>query len=238
MTAGRDLFQALGRVRAAKVDVVHTVRADLDALVAQLSQVVEGASWQIGAGQRRACVAAHETDGGVQGAGQATLAQRGPGDLGEVQIRVVERQDNERLFARLAGAPQSLSQRDYLEVAAQVIRALAQRLRRLVQTVESLALKEVRQRVAAILLQLVVERGPEFTLPASIEQMAAQLGTVREVVSRALHGFAPLRGRKVERARSWPQAETSGPTACFGGCPRTPARVHRREAGVRGESAQ
>jgi CRP-like cAMP-binding protein len=39
-------------------------------------------------------------------------------------------------------------------------------------------------------------------LPASNEQIAAELGTVREVVSRALHGFAhdgpvELEGRRV-----------------------------------------
>jgi CRP-like cAMP-binding protein len=93
--------------------------------------------------------------------------------------------------------------REYPEVAQQVIRALAQRLRRLVQTVEGLALKEVRQRVAALLLQLSHAHGHEFALPTSIEQMAGQLGSAREVISRALHGFAhdgliELDGRRVK----------------------------------------
>jgi CRP-like cAMP-binding protein len=92
--------------------------------------------------------------------------------------------------------------REYPEIAREVIRALAQRLRRLVQTVEGLALKEVRQRVAGLLLQLAEEHGPEFELPSSIEQIAAQLGTAREVVSRTLHGYARdgllnLEGRRV-----------------------------------------
>ncbi|MBI3910872.1 MAG: Crp/Fnr family transcriptional regulator [Armatimonadetes bacterium] len=92
--------------------------------------------------------------------------------------------------------------REYPEVAHRVIAALAQRLRRLVQTVEELALKEVRQRVAAMLLRLAEQHGPEFTLPTSNEQLAAQLGTVREVVSRAINGFAhdgliELEGRQV-----------------------------------------
>lgn len=87
----------------------------------------------------------------------------------------------ERFGALLRGHP---------ELAQQVIQALAQRLRRLVQTVESLALKEVRQRVAALLLRFAQEQGQTFTLPASNEQIAGQLGTVREVVSRTLHGFA------------------------------------------------
>jgi CRP-like cAMP-binding protein len=51
-------------------------------------------------------------------------------------------------------------------------------------------LKEVRQRVAGLLLELADQHGLEFALPASNEQIAAQLGTAREVVSRALHGFA------------------------------------------------
>jgi CRP/FNR family transcriptional regulator len=80
--------------------------------------------------------------------------------------------------------------RAHPELAEQVIRALALRLRRLVRMVEELGLKEVRQRVAAMLVRLAGEHGPEFALPASIEQTAAQLGTVREVVSRALHSFA------------------------------------------------
>jgi CRP-like cAMP-binding protein len=80
--------------------------------------------------------------------------------------------------------------RERPELAEQVIRALGQRLRRLVQTVEGLALKEVRQRVAAVLLQLAVQHGPQFTLPFSNEQLAAQLGTAREVVSRTMHGFS------------------------------------------------
>jgi CRP/FNR family transcriptional regulator len=92
--------------------------------------------------------------------------------------------------------------RERPELAEQVIRALAGRLRRLVQTVEGLALKEVRQRVAAVLLQLADQHGLEFTLPFSIEQIAGQLGSAREVISRALHGFAhdgliDLEGRQV-----------------------------------------
>jgi CRP/FNR family transcriptional regulator len=92
--------------------------------------------------------------------------------------------------------------RAHPELAEQVIRALAMRLRRLVRMVEDLGLREVRQRVAALLVRLEGEHGAEFTLPASNEQIAAQLGTVREVVSRALHGFAhdrliELEGRQV-----------------------------------------
>jgi CRP/FNR family transcriptional regulator len=80
--------------------------------------------------------------------------------------------------------------RAHPELAEQVIRALGLRLRRLVRMVEELGLKEVRQRVASMLVRLAGEHGAEFALPTSIEQTAAQLGTVREVVSRALHGFA------------------------------------------------
>jgi CRP-like cAMP-binding protein len=88
------------------------------------------------------------------------------------------------------------------EIAREVIRALSLRLRRLVRMTEDLALKEARQRVAALLLQLAEEHGPEFVLPASNEQIAARLGTVREVVSRAVNGFAhdgliELEGRRV-----------------------------------------
>lgn len=88
------------------------------------------------------------------------------------------------------------------DLAGGVIRTLAGRLRKLVEMVEAFALKEVRQRVAGLLLMLAEQHGPEFTLPANNEQIAARLGTVREVVSRALHGFAQdgliqLNGRSV-----------------------------------------
>jgi CRP/FNR family transcriptional regulator len=93
--------------------------------------------------------------------------------------------------------------RERPELAEQVIRALSERLRRLVQTVEGLALKEVRQRVAALLLQWTEAHGTEFALPFTIEQIAGQLGSAREVISRALHGFAhdgliELEGRRVK----------------------------------------
>ncbi|MGV3722993.1 MAG: Crp/Fnr family transcriptional regulator [Actinomycetota bacterium] len=80
--------------------------------------------------------------------------------------------------------------RESPELAREVIQTLAGRLRKLVQMVESIALKEVRQRVAGLLVMLADQHGLEFTLPASNEQIAAQLGTAREVVSRAMHSFA------------------------------------------------
>jgi CRP/FNR family transcriptional regulator len=100
-----------------------------------------------------------------------------------------EAAEDSLIFA-LGREPFSRLLRAHPEIAEQVIRTLSQRLRRLVQGMEELALKEVRQRVAAVLLRLATQHGSEFALPATNEQIAAQLGTVREVVSRALHGFA------------------------------------------------
>ena len=84
-----------------------------------------------------------------------------------------------------------------------MIQTLAGRLRKLVQMVESFALKDVRQRLAGLLLLLAEQHGTEFTLPASNEQIAAQLGTVREVISRAMRSFVhegllELHGRTVK----------------------------------------
>jgi CRP/FNR family transcriptional regulator len=65
-------------------------------------------------------------------------------------------------------------------------------LRRLVGIIEELSFTTVRQRLIAALLKLaesegiISSRGVEFQLPASHQELANQLGTVRELISRNL----------------------------------------------------
>jgi CRP/FNR family transcriptional regulator, cyclic AMP receptor protein len=66
------------------------------------------------------------------------------------------------------------------------------RLRRLVGIIEELSFTTVRQRLVSALVRLAQtegrqsERGIEFELPGTHQEMAHQLGTVRELVSRNL----------------------------------------------------
>jgi CRP-like cAMP-binding protein len=69
-------------------------------------------------------------------------------------------------------------------VAASVTKVLASRLRHLTMLVEDLSLRQVIQRVARLLLE--ESAGGSSTIQLTHQQMAARVGTAREVVSRAL----------------------------------------------------
>ncbi len=69
------------------------------------------------------------------------------------------------------------------------LRALAIRIRRLLHLVEEISLHEVPERIARYLLAQAKERGACFTLDYTHAELAAQLGTVREVVTRTLNRF-------------------------------------------------
>ena len=94
------------------------------------------------------------------------------------------------------------------QVALKVLRVVGTRLRKLVGIIEELSFTTVRHRLAAFLLRLAkregarVEGGTEITLPASNQELAAQIGTVRELVSRNLSRFQAekliqMDGRKI-----------------------------------------
>jgi CRP/FNR family transcriptional regulator len=79
---------------------------------------------------------------------------------------------------------------------------LGERLRHLVALVDELSLLEVPQRLAKYLLDVREQRGAEFTLNLSNQEIASRLGTVREIVSRNLHrleqqGAIAIEGRKI-----------------------------------------
>jgi CRP/FNR family transcriptional regulator len=81
------------------------------------------------------------------------------------------------------------------QVALKVLRVVGARLRRLVGIIEELSFTTVRHRLAAYLLRLAraegkhTRGGVEVTLPSSNQELAAQIGTVRELVSRNLSRF-------------------------------------------------
>ena len=78
------------------------------------------------------------------------------------------------------------------EVALKVLRVVGARLRKLVGIIEELSFTTVRHRLSAYLLRLAqtegkpVAQGVEITLPSNNQELAAQIGTVRELVSRNL----------------------------------------------------
>lgn len=82
------------------------------------------------------------------------------------------------------------------QVALKVLRVVGARLRRLVGIIEELSFTTVRHRLAAFLVRLAKaseERaaagGIEITLPANNQELASQIGTVRELISRNLSRF-------------------------------------------------
>lgn len=81
---------------------------------------------------------------------------------------------------------------EHPEVALKVLSVVGARLRRLVGIIEELSFTTIRQRLIAVLLKLAQSEGKttaagvEFQLPASHQELASQLGTVRELISRNL----------------------------------------------------
>jgi CRP/FNR family transcriptional regulator len=90
-----------------------------------------------------------------------------------------------------------------------VLRVIGGRLRRLVGIIEELSFTTVRHRLIALLVRLGKTEGTRngdaitLTLPANNSELAAQIGTVRELVSRNLsrlqsEGLIQVDNRKLE----------------------------------------
>ncbi len=142
---------------------------------------------------------------GVFGAGES---------LGEVSMfdegpylasaRVVE--DGRVLFLPL-GEVQALYE-THAGVAHAVVRELGARVRRLASLVDRLSLQDVPTRVASAVLTHAeamgaLRTGARYRLPRTQEELAAELGTTREGVARALRrlraaGAIEQRGRMIE----------------------------------------
>ena len=103
--------------------------------------------------------------------------------LGEAALLMVRKQD----FQELCLA--------HPEVALKMLRVVGARLRRLVGIIEELSFTTVRHRLASLLLRAAQREGRPtaeglaVTLPANNQELAAQIGTVRELVSRNLSRF-------------------------------------------------
>jgi len=77
------------------------------------------------------------------------------------------------------------------KVVLKVLKVVGARLRRLVGIIEELSFTTVRSRLISFLVRLAQEgkkttRGIEAALPASNQELASHIGTVRELVSRNL----------------------------------------------------
>ena len=94
------------------------------------------------------------------------------------------------------------------QVSLKVLRVVGARLRRLVGIIEELSFTTVRHRLAAFLVRLAkgsperTTEGIEIMLPANNQELASQIGTVRELVSRNLsrfqaEGMLKIDGRRV-----------------------------------------
>lgn len=97
---------------------------------------------------------------------------------------------------------------EHMELFWHAARVLAHKVRHLASLVESLALRNVEQRVAQFVISIARERGlPEgntciVELKLTRSQIAARLGSAREVVSRALthldeSGLIEIQGRRL-----------------------------------------
>ncbi|HKQ77276.1 MAG TPA: Crp/Fnr family transcriptional regulator [Blastocatellia bacterium] len=94
------------------------------------------------------------------------------------------------------------------QIALAALKMLAGRLRKCAELVEALSLREVDQRLARWLLSEARARGRrdasgiEVTLALTNQQIAARIGSIREVVSRALsrlqqNGLIIVDGRRI-----------------------------------------
>jgi CRP/FNR family transcriptional regulator, cyclic AMP receptor protein len=81
---------------------------------------------------------------------------------------------------------------EHPEVALKVLSVVGARLRRLVGIIEELSFTTIRHRLISVLVKLAQTEGAKtdagiaFQLPGSHQELANQLGTVRELISRNL----------------------------------------------------
>jgi CRP/FNR family transcriptional regulator len=136
---------------------------------------------------------------GSDGREQVIHMERAPATIAEVPVfddrpypsTVAAEEDATLLFIAKRDVRQlSLS---HPQIALAALKLLAGRLRRCAELVETLSLREVGQRLAFLLLMEARARGRRIAsgglvveLRQTNQQIAARIGTVREVVSRAL----------------------------------------------------
>jgi CRP-like cAMP-binding protein len=91
--------------------------------------------------------------------------------------------------------------RDHPQVAANVARVLAERVRHFASLVEDLSFRNVLSRVAKLLLEYA-ENGRKAERPRLTQQeMAAMVGTAREIVGRSLRALEEKGAIRIDRHR-------------------------------------
>ena len=141
----------------------------------------------------------------VEGAG-GSVAELPVFDGGDYPASAAALSDSQLLFVSKKDFQALCLERP--QVALKVLKVVGSRLRKLVGIIEELSFTTVRHRLAALLLRLAERRGQrtprgvEFTLRGSNQELAAHIGTVRELVSRNLsrlkaEGLVKLEGKTV-----------------------------------------
>ena len=134
----------------------------------------------------------------MDGREQTIHVERVGGILAEVSVfdggpypsTTMAEEDSELLF--LAKEDVRRFMLKYPEMALTALAIMAKKLRTVASLAEQLALKDVSQRLAMLLLEeaqrknQVLRDGVSFSMPLSHMQLASRLGSVREVVSRSL----------------------------------------------------
>ena len=119
----------------------------------------------------------------------ATVAEVPVFDDGTYPSTVAAEEDTDTLFLAKRDVRQLCLQHPEISLAA--VKVLASRLRRCAELVEALSLKEVGQRLARFLVSEARRHGQPsadgvcLTLTQTNQQIAARVGSVREVISRA-----------------------------------------------------
>ena len=150
----------------------------------------------------------------LDGREQIIHVERAGATVGEVPVfddgtypsTVAAEEDTDTLFLGRRDVRQLCLRHPAIPLAA--LRVLAARLRRCAELVEMLSLTEVGQRVARLLVSEARRHGQltgdgvSLNLPQTNQQIAARVGSVREVVSRALSrlqndGLIVLQDRKL-----------------------------------------
>jgi CRP-like cAMP-binding protein len=146
---------------------------------------------------------------------EQVLAMEGPGssfaelpvfDGGNYPAAASASEDTELLFISRKDFQNFC--REHPDVALKVIAVVGTRLRRLIGIIEELSFTTVRQRLITLILKLAEadgipsKDGIRLELTKSHQDFAAELGTVRELISRNLgrlqaEGFLEVEGRKL-----------------------------------------
>lgn len=107
--------------------------------------------------------------------------------MGNVVLKVIKKSDLEAIIS------------EYPRVALNVIHILSQRVRQLVSLVEDLSFRQVTGRVAKMLLEYAGNGGDRPRLTQ--QEMAAMLGTAREMIGRSLKNLEEEGMIKIDRHR-------------------------------------